>query len=74
MLTRRQAILAVLAAPLGKFTAFAAQAPSAQGPGASKALLTINLDQWGGIKVMMGKRSTTVTSADIFEALTREGK
>ena len=68
MLTRRHAIMAILAAPLGKFTAFAAQAP--QGPVASKALLTINLDQWGGIKVMMGKRSTTVTSADIFNALT----
>lgn len=77
MLTRRDAIIAVLAIPLGKFTAFASQGPAnltrdqaSATPVVSKALLTINLDQWGGIKVTMGKRSTIVTSADIFDVLT----
>ena len=70
-MNRREAIIAVLAAPLGKFTAFAAQSGPAP---SSKALLTINLDTWAGIKVTMGKRLITVTSADIFEALTvKEG-
>lgn len=75
-MTRREAIIAVLATPLGKFTAFASQGPAnptrdqaSATPVVSKALLTINLDQWGGIKVTHGKRSTMITSADIFDAL-----
>jgi len=71
MLTRRNAIIAILAAPLGKFTAFAqTQAPAPLASTASRARLTINLDQWAGIVVTHGKRSTTITSAEIFDALT----
>ena len=59
VLNRRAAVLAVLAAPLGYYKAFAAQA----------GWLTIDLDQWKGIQVFRGKDAVEVTSADIFNAL-----
>lgn len=59
MLTRRAAILAILATPLGYFRAFAQDA----------GWLTINLAQWRGIKVTHNGRTTTITAAEISAAL-----
>ena len=63
MFTRRAALLAVLAMPLGYFRAFAAQA----------GWLTVDLAQWTGIKVRLAGKEVVVTSIEVFEALT-EGR
>ncbi len=63
-LTKRRAILALLAMPLGYYKAFAAQKPKA-GP----AVLTVDLDEWRGIEIHHGKESAFVSSAEIFAAL-----
>ena len=59
VLNRRAAVLAVLAAPLGYYKAFAAQA----------GWLTIDLDNWKGIHVVKGNEVIELTAADIFKAL-----
>ncbi len=59
MSSRRAAILALLAMPLGYFKAFAAE----------KGRLTINLDQWQGIDITHQGRTLHVTAAEIFAAL-----
>lgn len=64
MMTKRQAIITLLAMPLGVFNAFKAQAQVA-GP----ALLTIDLANWGGILVKQGSWSTLITSNEIKKAL-----
>jgi len=63
-MTRRTAILTLLALPLGRFNVFAAQ-PQKVGP----ALLTIDLAQWGGILVKWGSWSTVITPTEIKQAL-----
>lgn len=63
-MTRRLAILTLLALPLGRFNVFAAQSQKA-GP----ALLSIDLAEWGGILVKWGSWSTLITSTEIKRAL-----
>jgi hypothetical protein len=58
-MTRRSAILAVLALPLGYFRAFAAEA----------GWLTVDLGQWAGIKVRLAGKEVVITNVDIFKAL-----
>lgn len=64
MLSRRQALLAVLALPMGKFDAGRARAV-----GAGPAYLTIPLDDWGGLVVTLGKKRIVIPSEEIFEVL-----
>lgn len=61
-LSRRAAVLALLALPLGDYRAFA-QEPAMRG------LLTVDLGKWSGIKVVLDGKTTTITSAQIFAAL-----
>jgi hypothetical protein len=63
-LSRRQALLAVLALPLGKFNAGRARAV-----GAGPAFLSIPLDDWGGVVVKFGGKQVVIPSREIFEAL-----
>jgi hypothetical protein len=58
-ISRRAAILALLAAPLGNFKAFAQE----------RGWLTIDLAQWHGIKVRNGKATFVITAAEIAAAL-----
>jgi hypothetical protein len=57
--TRRSAILAVLALPLGYFKAFATEA----------GWLTVDLGQWKGIKVRLAGKEIEVTNVELFNAL-----
>lgn len=61
-LTRRAALLAAMALPLGSMLAvkLSAQAP---------AHLRVPLDQWAGITFEHGKQRITFTGAEIFRIL-----
>jgi len=59
-MTRRNAILSLLSAPLGKYNAMQVVEPSH---------LVINLDNWGGLLVKRGSKSITLSMSDIWEAL-----
>lgn len=61
---RRQALLAVLALPMGKFNAGRARAV-----GAGPAFLRIPLDDWGGLVVTLGEKQIILSSKEIFEVL-----
>lgn len=63
-MTRRMAILTLLAMPLGQFNVYTVQAQK-RGP----ALLTVDLGEWGGILVKWGSWSQLVTAAEIKRAL-----
>jgi len=69
MLTRRNAILALLALPLGYFRAFG-QSTLPTG----KAVLTVDLNQWSAVRVTLNGKTTTVSAAEIFNALIKEEK
>ena len=76
--TRRRAIVALCAFPLGYFRAMRVHA---QGTGKERkplpvgpAHLTIDLDQWSGIQVEHQGKTTFVSSADIFAALKGAGQ
>lgn len=58
-MSRRVAILALLALPLGYFKAFAAEA----------GWLTVDLGQWQGIKVRLAGKEVVVTNVELFNAL-----
>jgi hypothetical protein len=66
VLTRKQAIFALLSIPLGSFRSVAYAGKMETEP----AQLTINLSEWAGIRVTFGKAATTLTPREIFEALT----
>lgn len=59
MLTRREAVMAVLASFLGKMPVV----------GASSARLTVNLDQWTGIEVAHRGQKVWISSAEIMQTL-----
>ena len=61
--SRRSAIVALLSLPLSFMLAVQARA---QG---HRAWLTIDLEQWRGIEVTLGKETVVLTAQDIFEAL-----
>lgn len=67
MITRRMAVLALLASPLGYYKALAGQAPKGSAPGVAR--LSIDLDQWAGIEVKKGTRTTFISAAEIWAAL-----
>jgi hypothetical protein len=58
-MNRRAALITLLMLPLGYYKAFAAE------PG----WLTVDLGQWGGIKVRLGGKEHIVTAAELFAAL-----
>ncbi len=64
MFNRRTAIAALMTFPLGYYRAFA-QAALPTG----RATLTVDLAQWRGITVKLGKRETFISSEEIFAAL-----
>jgi hypothetical protein len=66
-MTRREAILAVLSAPLARFTAMGVQAPRA-----GKAYLTLDLDKWVGIEITLGGKSVFISAPEIFNALNQK--
>ena len=59
MLTRRAALLAVLAIPLGKFNALANIG----------GWLTIDLSQWTGLTIKHGKDTMQLTGREVFNIL-----
>jgi hypothetical protein len=61
MLSRRLVITALMSAPMGYFRALSAQAL----PG----WLTIDLNQWAGLRVDHKGKRITLTSDEIFAAL-----
>jgi len=63
-MTRRRAILAVLALPLARFAR--AQAVTAT-PG--PAWLTIDLNQWNGLTVVYRNQEIHLRAQDVFDAL-----
>lgn len=64
-MNRRQALIALLAMPMGHFLAYkATTAEAAKGAG-----LRIPLDEWGTLTVQHGGKSLTFTAAEIFAAL-----
>lgn len=63
LFNRRQALLAAFGISLGSMKHLSAQAP---------AHLTVPLDHWAGIKFTHGKRSVTITGAEIFRVLSGE--
>lgn len=62
---RRDALLAILAMPMGHFLAFQAKTAYA----ANGAGLRIPLDEWGTLTVQHGGKTLTFTAAQIFAAL-----
>lgn len=66
-MTRRAAILAFLAAPMGKYDVAKVEA---QG---GRAVLTINLSSWAGIVFRLGSDEVFVPAKEIFAAL-QEGQ
>ena len=60
-LTRRAALVALLAAPMAQAEVI--------GQGKRKGHLTVPLDQWETLTVELGGKSVTLTAADIFAAL-----
>lgn len=66
ILTRRQAILALLAMPLGQSDVLHARASrDATQPG----VLRIRLDEWAGLEIEYQRRSIKFTSAELFTIL-----
>lgn len=65
-MTRKQALLAIFAMPLGLFTAYRSDAAER----AKIGNLLIPLDQYrNGITVQFGSKTITFTAAEIFAAL-----
>lgn len=64
-MTRRQALFALLAMPIGFFQAYRADAAAKLGTD----VLRIPLDQWRRLEVQFGGKSIVVTPGEIFEAL-----
>lgn len=61
-MTRRAAIIAFLSLPLGHYKALSAQS----------GILTVNLSDWRGIRVTLGKETVDIPVEDVFEALKQE--
>lgn len=62
---RRQALIALLAMPMGHMLAYQAKTAEAAGG----AGLRIPLDEWGTLTVQHAGKSLTFTAAEIFAAL-----
>lgn len=58
-LTRRTAILAILSTPLAYYRTLEARG----------GWLTLDLNQWSGMTVKLGKQKVDITAADIMAAL-----
>jgi len=63
-MTRRAALLAVFATALGKYDAFSVV--QAQG---TPGTLSINLAQWAGLEVRLGKQRVFISSREIMDSL-----
>ncbi len=64
-MTRRQALLALLAMPMGFFTAYRANAAAQLGT----AHLRIPLDQWSGVTIEFNGQHITYTPRELFTIL-----
>lgn len=66
--SRRAAVLALMALPLGDYRAWA-QTKKLPLPPAKPAHLSVDLNQWSGISVRYKGKETYVSVAEIFAAL-----
>jgi len=71
-LTRRQAILAVLALPLADVRAFAQGKDNPTGLQTTRARLRIPLDQWGFLSVTLKGKTVDISVDEIFATIAGE--